>query len=64
VRKLQERGTLLTGDLSSNVLIWKAVGNVGKQMHSPRHKEVSRNSAFRVLKGVPSVMEVVRSPFQ
>ena len=35
-RKLQERGTLLTEDLSSDVLIWKAVGKVGKQIHSPR----------------------------
>jgi hypothetical protein len=35
-RKLQEGGTLLTVDPSSDVLIWKAVGSAGEQMHFPR----------------------------
>ena len=34
--KLQGGGTLLTVDLPSDVLIWKAISNVRKQMHSPR----------------------------
>ena len=35
-RKLQAGGALLTVDPSSDVLIWKAVGSAGKQMHFPR----------------------------
>ena len=29
-------GALLTVNLSSDVLIWEAVGSAGKQMHFPR----------------------------